>query len=199
VSTHEDTDPGLRLQAHHALWTALLIGGEPARCLEHCEIGRQCYDPERYQSHRDLYGGHDAGVCAWMMGSQAEWLLGHPDTALINSTSGITLAERTSHPPSLIFALSYAALLHVYRREPELILTRLTAAEAVAAEQRLSVFINPQALRGMALFLRGELCDAIVNLHEGLPPGRVGGVRSLAFSILGAALAQQDDLGGPRS
>jgi predicted ATPase len=191
--THEDTDPGLRLQAHHALWTALLIGGEPAGCLEHCEIGRRRYDPERYQSHRDLYGGHDAGVCAWMMGSQAEWLLGRPDTALINTTSGVTLAERISHTPSLIFALSYAASLHVYRREPELILARLTAAEAVAAEHRLSVFISPQLLRGMALFLHGQFRDAIVYLREGLPPGRTGGVRSLGFSTLAVALAQQGD------
>jgi predicted ATPase len=193
VTAHEDTDPGLRLQAHHALWTALLIGGEPARCLEHCEIGRRRYDPERYQSHRDLYGGHDAGACAWMMGSQAEWLLGRPGTALTSSTTGVTLAERISHTPSLIFALSYAASLHVYRREPELILARLTAAEAVAAEQRLSVFISPQLLRGMALFLRGQLRDAIVYLREGLPPGRTGGVRSLGFSILAVALAQQGD------
>jgi predicted ATPase len=193
VTTHEDTDPGLRLQAHHALWTALLIGGQPARCLEHGEIGRRRYDPERYRSHRDLYGGHDAGVCAWMMGSHAEWLLGHPDTALTNSNSGVTLAKRISHAPSLIFALSYAASLHVHRREPELILARLTAAEAVAAEQRLSVFISPQLLRGMALFLLGQLRDAIVYLREGLPPGRTGGIRSLGFSILAVALAQQGD------
>jgi len=45
VTAHEDADRGLRLQAHHALWTALCIGGEPARCLEHCEIGRRLYDP----------------------------------------------------------------------------------------------------------------------------------------------------------
>jgi len=193
VTTHEDTDPGLRLQAHHALWTALLIGGQPARCLEHGEIGRRRYDPGRYQSHRDLYGGHDAGVCAWMMGSQAEWLLGHPDTALTNTTNGIALAERISHTPSLIFALSYAASLHVYRREPELILARLAAAEAVAAEQRLSVFISPQLLRGIALFLQGQLRDAIIYLRQGLPPGRTGGVRSLGFSVLAVALAQQGD------
>ena len=56
-----------------------------------------------------IYGGHDAGVCAWMMGSQAEWLLGHPDTALSNTTRGITLAERIAHTPSLIFALSSTA------------------------------------------------------------------------------------------
>jgi len=190
VTAHDDADPGLRLQAHHALWTALVIGGEPAGCLEHCEIGRRRYDPERYQSHRDLYGGHDAGMCAWTLAGQAEWLLGHPDTALTSSTSGIALAERISHPPSLNMALSYAAQLHIYRREPELILDRLTAAEAVAVEQRLSVFLNPQILRGAALLLLGQTKEAIALLRAGLPPGRTGGIRSLGFALLTTALTE---------
>ena len=104
VTAHEDADRGLRLQAHHALWTALCIGGEPARCLEHCEIGRRLYDPERYQSHRDLYSGHDAGMCAWMLGGHAEWLLGHPCTAMTSLAEAVALGERISHPPSLMGA-----------------------------------------------------------------------------------------------
>ena len=193
VTAHEDTDPGLRLQAHHALWTTLFVGGEPAGCREHCEIGRLRYDPERYQSHRDLYGGHDAGVCAWTLGAHAEWQLGHPDTALASLTQAVALAERIAHPPSLIMVLSYAAWLHIYGREPELILDRLAAAEAVAAEQRLSVFVSPHILRGAALLLLGQVKEAIAALHTGLPPGRTGGLRSLGFSLLTQALAQEGE------
>jgi len=99
VTAHEDADPGLRLQAHHAVWTSLHTSGEPVGCLEHCEIGRRRYDPERYQSHRDLYGGHDAGVCAWMLGGHAEWQLGHPDAALVSLAHSVTLAETSLiHP-----------------------------------------------------------------------------------------------------
>ena len=129
-------------------------------------------------------------MCAWTLAGQAEWLLGHPDTALTSSTSGIALAERISHPPSLNMALSYAAQLHIYRREPELILDRLTAAEAVAVEQRLSVFLNPQILRGAALLLLGQTKEAIASLRAGLPPGRTGGVRSLGFALLTTALME---------
>jgi class 3 adenylate cyclase/predicted ATPase len=193
VTAHEDIDPGLRLQAHHAVWTTFNTSGEPAGCLEHCKIGRRRYDPERYQSHRDLYGGHDAGACAWMLGGQAEWMLGHPDTALASLNEAVALAERISHPSTLGGALSYAALLHVYRREPELILARLAAAQAVAAEHRISAPLNVQVLRGAALFLSSEVSDAIVSLRAGLPPGRTGGVRPLGFSMLAAALAQQGD------
>jgi len=193
VTAHDDADPGLRLQAHHAVWTALVIGGEPATCLEHCEIGRRRYDPERYQSHRDLYGGHDAGMCAWTFGGFAEWLLGHPDTALASLTQGVALAERISHSPSLNMALSYTAWLHIYRREPELILDRLASAEAVAAEQRLSVFVSPHILRGAALLLLGQVKEAIASLRTGLPPGRTGGLRSLGFCLLTQALAQEGE------
>jgi predicted ATPase len=193
VTEDVDADPGLRLQSHHAAWTTLVVGGEQTGCREHCGIGRRRYDPEQYQSHRDLYGGHDAGVCAWMLGGHAEWLLGHADTALASLTEALALAERIFHPPSLVFVLCYAAMLHVYRCEPESILSRLAAAEAVAAEQRLPMFLNAQVLRGAALFLRGEGRDAIGYLREGLPPGRSGGVRTSGFSLLAEALAQQGD------
>ena len=193
VTGHADADLGLRLQAHHAVWTTFNTAGEPAGCREHCEIGRRLYDPERYQSHRDLYGGHDAGACAWMLGGQVEWMLGHPDRALASLNEAVALAERISHSPTLGGALSYAALLHVYRREPESILARLAAAQAVAAEQRLSAALNVQVLRGVALFLRGEVGDAIVCLRAGLPPGRTGDVRPLGFCMLAAALARQGD------
>ena len=116
--------------------------------------------------------------------------MGYPDIALTSLTHSVTLAERISHPPSLIFALSYAALLHVYRREPELILDRLTAAEAAAAEQRLSVFLSPHILRGAALLLLGQVNEAIASLRAGLPPGRTGGVRSLGFALLTTALME---------
>ena len=191
VTGHGGADPGLCLQAHHAVWTTSFIGGEPVGCLEHCEIGRRRYDPERYQSHRDLYGGHDAGVCAWMFGGQAEWLLGRADTALASLTEAVRLAERISHPPSLVGVLCYAAMLHVHRGEPELVIARLAAAETHAREHRISPILAPQVLRGAALFLRGEVHDAIVCLRAGLPPGRTGGVRPLGFCILAEALVLQ--------
>ena len=90
-------------------------------------------------------------------------------------------------------ALSYAALLHIYRREPQLILDRLAAADAVAVEQRLSVFLSPQILRGAASLLLGQAKEAIASLRAGLPPGRTGGVRSLGFALLTTALVEKGE------
>jgi hypothetical protein len=74
--TASPADEGLRLQAHHSAWTTYLFAGEPAAAREHSETGRRLYDPERHRLHRQLYGGHDPGVCARYMGAQAHWLLG---------------------------------------------------------------------------------------------------------------------------
>ena len=82
-------------------------------------------------------------------------------------------------------------MLHVHRGEPELVIARLAAAETHAREHRILPILAPQVLRGAALFLRGEVHDAIVCLRAGLPPGRTGGVRPLGFCILAEALVLQ--------
>ena len=111
-------DDGLRLQAHHSAWTTCLFAGEPAAAREHCNVGRQIYDPERHSLHRRLYGGHDPGVCARYMSGQAHWLLGYPQKGLVIGSDALALAEQIGHPFSQATALVRNALLHLERAEP---------------------------------------------------------------------------------
>src|SRR5437899_4984235 len=103
----------LRLQAHHSAWATNLFSGEPTVAREHCEAGRRLYDPERHRLHRQLYGGHDPGVCAGYMVAQAYWLLGHPDTGLATGKAALELAERIAHPFTLGAALVMNVMLHL--------------------------------------------------------------------------------------
>jgi class 3 adenylate cyclase len=80
--TAESADEELLLQAHHSAWSTCVFAGEPLAARDHCEAGRRLYDPERHRLHRQLYGGHDPGVCARDVGGLAEWQLGYPDTAV---------------------------------------------------------------------------------------------------------------------
>jgi class 3 adenylate cyclase len=75
-------DPDLLLEAHHALWTTLLLGDELAVAWSHLEQGMQLYDPQRHRTHAALYSGHDPGVCCRMQAAHALWLLGYPDQAV---------------------------------------------------------------------------------------------------------------------
>src|SRR5262249_23978425 len=154
LATHDEGDE-LLLQAHHSAWATCMSSGEPAASREHSDAGRRIYDPERPRLHRELYGGHDPGTCARHAGALASWLLGYPEQGLALGLEAMALAERIAHPFSLAQALQFNSMLHLDRREPELALQRLQAAEMLAAEQRLGFVLEPQLLRGAALTLQG--------------------------------------------
>jgi len=144
-------DDGLRLQAHHSGWSTLWAAGNPARTRQHADAGRLLYDPEKHASHRLVYGGHDPGACAGHTGAQVEWLLGYPEKALASIADSLALAERLAHPFTLSLSLTFSSVLHLNRREPQQALRQLEAAEVLAEEQRLSLTLQPQFLRGAAL------------------------------------------------
>ena len=185
-------DGGLRLQAHHSAWSTFHIAGEPAAGREHCEAGRRLYDPERHYSHRLLYGGHDPGVCAGIIGAQAHWLLGDPQKALAIGAEALALAKQIAHPFSFEIGLVYHAMLHLDRGEPEFALQRLGTAEALVAEQRLAFFMEPRFLRGAALSAQGAIEEAVACLREGLA-GRLGGKRPYGLAGLAEALVRQGE------
>jgi class 3 adenylate cyclase/predicted negative regulator of RcsB-dependent stress response len=193
--TADDADEELRLQAHHSAWTTGLFSGVPAAAHEHCGLGRRLYDLERHRHHRLLYGGHDPGVCARYMGAQACWLLGQPDTGLAMGGEALALAEQIAHPFSLGTALVMNAMLHLDRDEPEAALQRIEAAEALAADQRIGLAIEPQILRGAVMTAQGASAEAVACLRDALTQPRAPRLRPYGLARLGEALVRQGDYG----
>jgi class 3 adenylate cyclase len=186
----------LRLQAHHSAWATCMFAGEPGAAREHCEAGRQLYDPKRHSSHHLLYGGHDPGACARYVDALAHWMLGYPDQALALSCESLAFSERLAHPFSLVDASLFNTMLHLDRGAPELALQRLEAAQALVAEQRLAFNLEPRFLRGAALSAQGAFEEAVTCLREGLASG-LGAKRLRTYGItrLADALARQGEHG----
>ena len=170
--TEHASDSGLRLQAHHSAWTTGLLGGDPAGGFRHAEAGIRIYDPEEHRSHRYVYGGHDPGACALYTAAQLDWLLGYPDRAVLRVGTAQALGERISHPFSMEIAVTYAAMIHLNRGEPELAAVRIAVAEALAAEQRVSFIVEPLFLHGAVLVQQGAVAEAITAIREGLASSR---------------------------
>jgi class 3 adenylate cyclase/predicted ATPase len=166
--TEREGDDGSRLQAHHSGWATRYWAGDQAKAREHANAGRRLYDPKKHASHRFAYGGHDPGVCAGYCGAQSEWLLGYPETALASIAGSVALAEGIAHPFSLCMALTFSSVLYLNRREPERALRQLETAEALAAEQRLSLIYEPGLLRGIALLGQGAIDEATARIREGV-------------------------------
>jgi class 3 adenylate cyclase/predicted ATPase len=189
-------DDGLRLQAHHSGWTTWFYSGNPAKTREHADAGRLLYDPDKHASHRLTYGGHDPGVCGGSIGAWAEWLLGYPEKALASITDALALAERIAHPFTLVLALTVSSLVYFNRREPQLALRQLEAAELLAAEQRLSLMYETGILRGSALLGQGAVDEAIARIREGVTRWtRLGRTLLLPYGLafLAEGLARHGD------
>ena len=189
-------DDGLRLQAHHSVWSTWSCGGDPAKTRQHADAGRLLYDPTKHASHRLVYGGHDPGVCARVHGAQAEWLLGYPEKALASIADALALAARLAHPYTLGVALSWSSVVYLNRRDPERALRQLEAAEALAAEQCLSLTFETGMLRGVALFEQGAVDEAIARIREGVTNWtRLGRTILLpyGFAFLAEGLARHGD------
>src|SRR5262249_33581141 len=128
-------DPDLLVEAHHALWTTLLAGGELAAARSHQEQGLRLYDPQRHHTHAGLYSPHDPGVCCRNLVALALWLLGYPDQAVASSQAALALAQQLAHLVSFTIARYWAAALHHFRREASQTQTHAEAAMTIATEQ----------------------------------------------------------------
>jgi DNA-binding response OmpR family regulator/class 3 adenylate cyclase/tetratricopeptide (TPR) repeat protein len=182
--SEREQDPALRLQSYHSEWSTLVYAGELAKGRDYVDAGRRIYDEESHQAHRFIFGGHDPGVCAGCMGALSEWLLGYPETALTSSAEALALSRRIAHPFTSAVGLTLASLFHLSKREPEAALHRIEAAEALATEQRLSLLVEPNLVRGAALFEQGDPEEAIFRIGQALTDmRRRGGAFYLPFGF----------------
>jgi predicted ATPase len=170
-------DEALRLQAHHAAWSTLWSTGDLVEAQRHMEAGRTLYDLERHRSHRIIYGGHDPGVCTYVVGGITEWLLGYPTKAQWNISQALALSERIAHPWSSMIATEFAALVHLHRGEPALTQSFASTAEAFRTEQRLASLFGPELLLGAAELMHGATAEATAHLREALAQDETSGTR----------------------
>jgi predicted ATPase len=187
-------DPDLLLEAHHALWPALLAGGELAAARPHQEQGMRLYDPQRHRTHAALYSGHDPGVCCRQQAAHSLWLLGYPDQAVASIQAALALAQQLAHPMSLTLALFWAAMLHHLRREAPLTQARAEAAMAIATDQGFpQELARATPLRGWALAGSGHGEEGRAQIQQGLAAYQATGAtrdRPYYLTLLAEASAQ---------
>ena len=170
-------DPALLLEACHMLAYNLLYLGELTLAREHSERGIALYHP-RYHPLSLLYGGDDPGVCCLSHRALALWALGYPDQALESAHDALSLAQRLSHPLSLVLALVFAAVVHQLRREMKPACERVATAMALAAAHGFPYFFSwGMILQGWALTEQGQV-EGIEQIRVGLAAYQATGAES---------------------
>jgi len=162
-------DPALLLEAHHELWANLSALGELTSAWTHLEQGFALYNPLKHRHHAVLYGGHDPGVCCGYHAAIVLWLLGYPDQALQRSQDSLALARELSHPYSTTHALFWAAWLHQYRGDEEVVQARVEEGMVLATEQGFPRWVGRgTVMRGWLLVEQGQKEAGIMEMLEGM-------------------------------
>jgi class 3 adenylate cyclase/predicted ATPase len=127
-----------------------------------------------------------AGVVCRLYSAWTTWYLGFPDRAVETMEAALALGQRLAHVHSLAFALTWAALLHNFRREFDTVQKHAEAAIELAREHRLSEWLADATMcRGCALVDFGQHLEGIAQLRAGLAAWNVTGARLLDTQWLG--------------
>jgi predicted ATPase len=178
--------------AHGVLGASLSFLGEFAAARTHLEQSLTLDDPCQPRGAAFLLGENLQVFCVARLSSLL-WYLGYPDHALQHSQQALTLARALSHPPSVAFALAFAALLHYLRREGPMTQAVAEASIVLAQAQGFALRLaEATALRGGALVLRGQTEDGIRHICQGLAAVRATGtaVQPYRLAMLAAAYGQ---------
>jgi predicted ATPase len=171
-------DPELVAYAHYSLGHTLFSLGAFATARTHFEHGvasavrlPQRAAPWASIIHPEVF---NRALLASALG-----YLGYVDQALTQAQQGHALAQELAHPPSLEFALSHAARVHLLRREAPLAHAHSAAGLAVADEQGFAQRSGGNTvLRGWALSRQGQAEEGIAQIIQGIAAFRATGAEA---------------------
>ena len=123
-------------------------------------------------------GSGSLGWNAWPL-----WYLGFPDQALRCSQEAVDLAIELKHALSLTVASGFAAVCHVYRREPEAA-QNLGERMMQLVKEHGFAFYQGTANIGWALAAQGRVEEGLARMHDCLATWQAMGVNLYRKTIL---------------
>jgi predicted ATPase len=158
-------DRDLLSRAHMALGWTLYWLGELTSARTHLEQAIALYDPQQHP--RLTFGTADPRVECLSYASWTLWHLGYPDQALKRSQEALALAEELPHPFSLAYALGFAAVCHLHRREGQLARERAEAVMTLSTEQGFPYWLAlGMVVRGRIRAEQGQAKESIAQMRQ---------------------------------
>ena len=154
-------DPAMRVDGEVLLGANSGFTGHLEEGLGHLDEAIRTFEGDGYRPRR-LRLGLDVRVSCLTTSGFFLWLLGRPDQAVGRADRAIALATEVGHTYSLAYGLFHSGFLHLWRREPELVEARATAALRVAEANDLPIW------RALGTCLLGAATSALGRPAEGL-------------------------------
>ncbi len=163
----ESGDDGQLLEAHAALANTSFFRGDFVEVENQAKAALKIYDRKRFRHHVHVYGS-DPGVLCLSRLSNASWQRGRPDRGRMHLIEMLTLAQDIGHLFTLTSALNLAALLRLWRREPQLAYEHANQSFEISEQQDYRfTYAWSRMLRGQALFDLGQREKGLAELEAG--------------------------------
>ncbi len=186
---------------HRLLGNTLLVMGDATDARSHLDRALALYDPAVHRPLATRFG-HDVGTATLTFRPLALWLLGYPETALVETDRAINAARKTDHLPTLLMALSGTLITHICCRDHVAATAHAEECFNLAQEKKVPFMIGfAAALRGCVLAQTGKASDAIQTISAWITGMRAMGATVWGTSFLShlalayAELGQFDDAG----
>ena len=166
-------DPLRRALSRRASGTSLLFLGQFLESSRHLDEGIEIDDAAVAAagcgSPRLFLYGESAGVMCRLYSAWDLWFLGFPDRAVERVEAGLALARQLSHAHVLAFALSFATLIHLFRRDYAAALRRAEETIKLSTDHGFTQWrFFGTMCRGRARAGLGQHVDGIAELCTGL-------------------------------
>jgi len=184
----ERLDDAARLVgAHMALGSTPYWQGKLEPALAHFRRGVEMFDPG--MQFPDWPGSHP-GVQCQLIPMLISWMLGYPDRSLEELRAAVRSAETLGQPFTLAQTLCYAALIHIFRRDPAAVADFAGRALKICEEHRVAQFhAYAFCVDGWALAVSGESEKGLAQIAQGVDGYGAAGLHSLLALQADAQLA----------
>jgi len=161
-------DASMRVEGHLVLGYNLAFLRSLSLGLDHLEKGIANYHPDQKRSHRFRLG-NNPGVACFTTSALVLWMRGFPDRALKRANDAVALASTLNHPFSMAYALFHTGLLHLWRREVELVQGRAQAVLDITEKHEFQIWrAVATCLHGAALAGMGLADEGLVQNNRGM-------------------------------
>ena len=161
-------DPGMLIDGHLIVGSTMAFTGRLREGLAHLDAGIGLFEasPDRVMGSRL---GNDPRVACLTTSAFALWTTGFPDRAVERADAAIALSDRLGHPYTSAYARFHSGLLHLWRREPELVLDRAIRLLEIADEYDFRIWSAiGSCLLGAAQVRLGQLDAGLATVREGM-------------------------------
>ena len=171
-------DTALKCIGHRLVGTTHVTMGEFATGLHHLKQARALYNPEHHARYRHQYG-QDIGASTLCYLSWALWHLGYVEQASAAASEAMRLAEKLSHPHTLVYTICHVrAFIDLFRRRYEEMQQCAGLVVSICNENGFSHWANfGTILNGWSAVCGGQVAQGIEMLREGSAGWQEGGAR----------------------